>query len=111
MTGASLLASLPLREILDLVDVLLDEGVERDDAIDAVVDLLDQLLTWGEWVPGPVGDAIESIDGPVLRAALDLVISIASNESDRARRRTRRENRRESRRERRAARRAERRES
>lgn len=106
VSAASLLSSLPIREILDLVDVLLEEGVDHDEAVDAVVEFLDQLLVWGEWVPGPAGEAIESIDGPVLRAALGLILSIAGNSSGRERRKARRESRREDRREKRSARRA-----
>lgn len=107
MSALEILTSLPISEVIDLVDELLEEGVDRDDALDSVVEFLDRLLAFGVWIPGPAGMAIETIDGPVLRAALDLVFAFAANPRSRANRRARRDNRRANRARRRAARRSE----
>ena len=106
MTALSLLRSLPLGEVLELVDELVDEGADREEAIDAVVEFLDRLLDLGALVPGPAGVALETVDGPLMRAAIGLVVSFAADPDRRAARRSKRAERRAARRARRAERRA-----
>lgn len=109
MFALSILRSLPVGDILELVDELVEDGADREEAIDAVVDFLDELLDLGALVPGPAGDALETVDGPLIRAALGLAIAFASDADKRAERRSKRAERRSDRRSRRAERRAQRR--
>ena len=109
MSALSILRSLPLGDVLELVDELVEDGADREEAIDAVVEFLDRLLDLGALVPGPAGVALETVDGPLIRAALGLVIAFASDADKRAERRSKRAERRSDRRSRRAERRAQRR--
>ena len=106
MSSRAMLRALPFPEILDLLDELIEEGLDQDDALDAVVEILDRMLAFGQWIPGPAGAAIETIDGPVLRAALGLIWSFAADPERRADRRKRRAARRASRKAKRTSRRA-----
>lgn len=106
MRAFGLLKSLPVPEIVDLVDDLLCEGASEEEAIDAVAAFLDQLIDAGLWLPGPVGQAIEAIDGPLLRAVITLIVALSSDPDRREARMARREERRSERRARREARRA-----
>lgn len=64
---------LPRQELVAFFELCLRQGVDRDEAIDAAAELLDASLRPADALPGPVGEALEALDGPLLRAALRLV--------------------------------------
>lgn len=108
LSAFRILRSFPIDEVTVLVDELLDDGNDKDEVIDAVVEFLDELLKFGLWLPGPVGVAIETIDGPVLRAAIGLIVAFAGDDESRGERKARRSERKRQRRARREERRAKR---
>ena len=68
---------IPWDEVLATLDALADAGWEKDAALDLVSKLIDDALPLDTLVPGPAGAALEAIDGPVLRATLGLLWSLA----------------------------------
>ena len=68
---------IPWDEVLATLDALADAGWEKDAALDLVSKLIDDALPMDTLVPGPAGAALEAIDGPVLRATLGLLWSLA----------------------------------
>jgi hypothetical protein len=79
----AILKNLPWDEILETLDALAEAGWDKDAAIELVAQLLDDALPMDTWVPGPAGAALEAIDGPVLRAVLGLLWSLATNKKGR----------------------------
>lgn len=105
MKAFQILKSFPVDEVVDLVDDLLDGGSTEDEAIEAVAVFLDRLIDAGVWIPGPVGIAIEAIDGPLIRAVISLVVALSADPERREARKARRSERRAARQARRAERR------
>ena len=68
---------IPWDEVLATLDALADAGWEKVAALDLVSKLIDDALPMDTLVPGPAGAALEAIDGPVLRATLGLLWSLA----------------------------------
>ena len=79
----AILKNLPWDEILETLDTLAEAGWDKDAAIELVAQLLDDALPLDTWVPGPAGAALEAIDGPVLRAVLGLLWSLATSKKGR----------------------------
>lgn len=67
---------LPTEEILVLVGSLLNAGSDPSEIGGLVGEFLDDVLAFDELVQGPVGEALEAIDGPVLVAAAKLVVAL-----------------------------------
>ncbi len=67
------LLHLPRAELVDFIELCLRTGVPREDALDAAAELLDAALRPAAVVPGEVGEVLEAVDGPLIRAALRLV--------------------------------------
>jgi len=95
-TGASLtknkkkiLDSIPWDSVLEFLDTLAEAGWEKDAALDLASGLLDKALPLDTLVAGAAGDALEAIDGPVLRAALGLLWNLAQNQVGREARKAR----------------------
>ncbi len=89
-------------DMLGFVDDLAEEGVDRDVAIELAAKMIDEALPLDVLIKPPLGLALETVDGPVLRALLDLAWSFAANKEGRQARRARRKARRAARREARA---------
>tara|TARA_B100001123_G_C14525785_1_gene716190 strand:+ start:106 stop:405 length:300 start_codon:yes stop_codon:yes gene_type:complete len=81
---------IPWDEVLVTLDVLADAGWEKEAAVSLMAQLLDEALPLDELVPGPAGDALEAIDGPVLKATLGLLWSLAEKKQARQLRKARR---------------------
>ena len=81
---------IPWNEVLETLDALAEAGWEKDAALDLVAKLLDDALPLDDLVPGPGGKALEAIDGPVLRAALGMLWSMAVTDKGRTVRKARR---------------------
>ena len=79
----AILQAIPWNEVLSTLDALAEAGWDKDAAVDLVAGLLDEALPLDTWVPGPAGQALEAIDGPVLRATLGLLWSLATKETGR----------------------------
>ena len=80
----------PWAHVQELLDGLASDGWDRDEALDYVAQMLDEALPLDALIPGPVGLALETIDGPVLRAALGLAWQLATNKQARHARRDKR---------------------
>ena len=78
-----ILKLVPWDEVLETLDALAEAGWEKDAALDLVASLLDKALPLDALVPGPAGIALEAIDGPVLRAVLGLLWSLATKQKGR----------------------------
>ena len=83
LKNLSVIKNIPWEEVLETLDALAADGWDKDAALDLVVKLLDDALPLDTWVPGPAGEALEAIDGPVLRATLSLLWALASKKSGR----------------------------
>lgn len=80
----TLLDAVPWDEVLQLLDDLAAAGWEKDAALDLVAGILDQALPCDQLVAGPAGQALEAVDGPVIRAVLGLLWALATKEKGRA---------------------------
>ena len=78
-----LLKFVPWDDVLETLDALAEAGWEKDAALDLVASLLDKALPLDTLIPGPAGVALEAIDGPVLRATLGLLWTLAANRKSR----------------------------
>lgn len=94
---------LPWATIVETVEALIEAGGSREESIDEIVAILDASLDFEAAVPGPVGTALESVDGVALRALVGLAWDTSASLS-RERRAERKLRRLERRAERRAAR-------
>ena len=90
MKSAAILKLVPWDDVLSTLDALADAGWEKDAALDLVAGLLDKALPLDTLVPGPAGAALEAIDGPVLRAALGLIWTLATHKKGREARKAKR---------------------
>jgi hypothetical protein len=90
MKPNDLLKLVPWDDVLATLDALADAGWEKDAALDLVAGLLDKALPLDTLVPGPVGAALEAIDGPVFRAALGLLWTLATSKKGREARKAKR---------------------
>jgi hypothetical protein len=90
MKPNDLLKLVPWDDVLATLDALADAGWEKDAALDLVAGLLDKALPLDTLVPGPAGAALEAIDGPVLRAALGLLWTLATSKKGREARKAKR---------------------
>ncbi len=79
----TILKNIPWDEVLETLDALAEAGWDKDAAIELVAQLLDDALPLDTWVPGAAGEALEAIDGPVLRAVLGLLWTLATNKKGR----------------------------
>jgi hypothetical protein len=90
---------------LDLIEDLIDEGLDEDEAIERTAEFLDALVRLDVLVPEPVGPIAEYADGPIfellLRAAWRWVQNSDARKARRAERRAARLARRKARRARR----------
>ena len=98
--ASRILKNIPWGDVLDLADALLDDGNTKSETTTAIASFLDEALDFNTLLPG-VGVALELIDGPVFKAAIGVVMAMASDPE-------RRDERRERRAERKAARKAKR---
>ena len=78
-----ILKFVPWDDVLETLDALAEAGWEKDAALDLVANLLDKALPLDALIPGPAGIALEAIDGPVLRAVLGLLWSLATKQKGR----------------------------
>ena len=79
----AILDLVPWDDVLETLDALAEAGWDKDAAIDLVAGLLDKALPLDTLIPGPAGVALEAIDGPILRAALGLLWSLATHKKSR----------------------------
>lgn len=75
----NLLAHLPISEIMELVEILKDKGLNESEIIEHVSVLLDNMIDFEKIVKGnpAVGAAIESIDDKLIATIIKISISIA----------------------------------
>ena len=82
--------NLPWDDVLMTLEALVDAGWEKEAAIELLADLLDQALPLDRLVQGPTGAALEAMDGPVIRAALSMLWTMAERKDLREARKLRR---------------------
>lgn len=67
---------IPWRRVIPYLRDLFEQKWSKEDAIEHVSELLDTLLVMPALVPGPAGVALEAVDGPVIRAGLEMAWEI-----------------------------------
>jgi hypothetical protein len=90
MKPNDILKLVPWDSVLEALDTLAEAGWEKDAALDLVAGLIDKALPLDTLIPGPAGAALEAIDGPVLRAALGLLWTLATSKKGREARKVKR---------------------
>ena len=90
MKPNDILKLVPWDDVLGTLDALAEAGWEKEAALDLVAGLIDKALPLDTLVPGPTGAALEAIDGPVLRAALGLLWTLATSKKGREARKAKR---------------------
>ena len=82
--------NLPWNDILDMADLLLEKGMDEDDIVGELSDMLDQLIDFSILVPNKAaGAALEAVDGLIFATALRIAVSIAKNQDPEARKQRR----------------------
>lgn len=72
---ADILAHLDSAALRSLAEHLLDAGHSREEAIADIVAMVDALVPWAVIIPGPIGVAVEALDGPIAKAIAGLVVN------------------------------------
>ena len=75
----NLLKNLPIADIMELVEILKDKGLEESEIIEQVSILLDQMIDFEKLIKRnpEIGAAIESIDDKLIATVIKISISIA----------------------------------
>ena len=75
----NLLQNLPISEIMELVEILKDKGLEEGEIIEQIASLLDQMIDFEKIIKRnpEVGAAIESIDDKLIATIIKITISVA----------------------------------
>ena len=73
----SLFSHLHFGELKDVAAGLLTNGASEEQVIASIVQVLDQLIDFQELIPGPVGAAVESLDGSIYSALAKIVVNAA----------------------------------
>lgn len=75
----NLLQNLPISEIMELVEILKDKGLEEGEIIEQIANLLDQMIDFEKIIKRnpEVGAAIESIDDKLIATIIKITISVA----------------------------------
>jgi hypothetical protein len=75
----NLLKNLPISEIMELVEILKDKGLEEDEIIEQVASLLDQMIDFEKIIKRnpEIGSAIEAIDDKLIATIIKISISVA----------------------------------
>lgn len=75
----NLLQNLPISEIMELVEILKDKGLDEDEIIEQVAALLDQMIDFEKIIKRnpEIGAAIESIDDKLIATIIKISISVA----------------------------------
>ena len=90
-----ILKNAPWGKMLDLADNLIEGGMSKKDAAKEISVVIDDTVDFMALVPGPVGVALETIDGPIIHAVVQLVLSFAADKETRAARQAKRLERKE----------------
>lgn len=75
----------------DLIEKYLDEGKSTDDVVKEVAEVLDALIPLDAL--GPVGQILETLDGPAILLIVKAIIAARGTPDERAARRAKREER------------------
>ncbi len=75
----NLLKNLPITEIMELVEILKDKGLEESEIIEQIASLLDQMIDFEKVIKRnpEIGAAIESIDDKLIATIIKISISVA----------------------------------
>tara|TARA_R110001592_G_scaffold39314_3_gene129376 strand:- start:22390 stop:22665 length:276 start_codon:yes stop_codon:yes gene_type:complete len=75
----NLLKNLPISEIMELIEILKNQGLDESEIIEQVSVLLDQMIDFEKIIKRnpEVGAAIESIDDKLIATIIKISISIA----------------------------------
>ena len=90
-----ILKNAPWGKMLDLADELIEGGTSKKDAAKEISVLIDDTVDFMALVPGPFGVALETIDGPIIHAVVQLVLSFAGDKETREARQAKRLERKE----------------
>ena len=74
-----ILKQVPWTEILDLVDTLHEGGLSDADIAKQISEFLDEVLDFNIIVKGTAGHILEQIDGPILLAAISVIIKLSKS--------------------------------
>ena len=99
-----ILKNAPWGKMLDMADDLISGGMSKKTAAKEIAEVLDETVDFMALIPGPAGVALETIDGPVLQAVVQLVLTFAADKETRDARRAKRMERKKRRIEKREAR-------
>lgn len=68
------LAKLDVPSLVSSAQKLLKSGKDKEATVLEVIRIIDAMVPWNVLIPGPIGAALEVVDGPIARAvALHIV--------------------------------------
>lgn len=69
---------LPWSDILDLADLLNEKGLDEEEVVAEISDMLDSLIDFSVIIPNPaVGTALEAVDGLIFSTAIRIAVSLS----------------------------------
>lgn len=74
------LSKLPLSEILDLADLLLDSGFSQDKTVEMIAEILDELIDFRVVFPNTVGEVLEKSDRAIFATVIRIAVALAQKQ-------------------------------
>ena len=74
---------LPWNDILDMADILIEKGLNEDEAIDQIADILDEMIDFADIFPNKgVGLIVEELDHTIFATAIKMAVALSKKDPE-----------------------------
>jgi len=78
------LAKLDVPSLVSSAQKLLKSGKDKEATVLEVIHIIDAMVPWNVLIPGPIGAALEVVDGPIARAVALYIVEKAEAKAKKA---------------------------
>lgn len=78
------LAKLDVPSLVSSAQKLLKSGKDKEATVLEVIRIIDAMVPWNVLIPGPIGAALEVVDGPIARAVALYIVEKAEAKAKKA---------------------------
>lgn len=78
------LAKLDVPSLVSSAQKLLKAGKDKEATVLEVIRIIDAMVPWNVLIPGPIGAALEVVDGPIARAVALYIVEKAEAKAKKA---------------------------
>lgn len=78
------LAKLDVPSLVSSAQKLLKSGKDKEATVLEVIRIIDAMVPWNVLIPGPIGAALEVVDGPIARAVALYIVEKAEAKTKKA---------------------------